>query len=135
MQAEETVLRQSQLKRMAEAAWEVRKHAYMFGTTMVGAAVMAADGSVFVGCNVEHRFRSHDIHAEVNAIGSMVAAGYTHLVAVVIVAERERFTPCGGCMDWIYQFGGPSCLIGFQPSPNEEIRMFSAHDLMPYYPT
>ena len=95
---------------------------------------MTSDGSIFAACNVEHRFRSHDIHAEVNAIGSMVAGGYTDLRAVIVVAERERFTPCGGCMDWIYQFGGPSCLIGFQSSPHAEIVLFSADELMPYYP-
>jgi cytidine deaminase len=135
VQAEETVLEQRQFKRMSEAAWKVRDHAHMFGTTKVGAAVTTTDGTIFAGCNVEHRFRSHDIHAEVNAIGSMVAAGHTDLIAVVVVAERERFTPCGACMDWIYQFGGPSCLIGFQSSPDAEITMFRADDLMPYYPT
>ena len=135
MQVAQEVLTQSQLATMSEVAWKVREHAYLFGTTKVGAAVITNDGSVFAGCNVEHRFRSHDIHAEVNAIGSMVAAGHTDLIAVVVVAERERFTPCGGCMDWIYQFGGSSCLIGFQPSPDAEIVMFRADDLMPYYPT
>ena len=119
---------------MSEAAWNVRQSAYIFGNTKVGAAVMTADGSVFSGCNVEHQFRSHDIHAEVNAIGSMIAAGHTALLAVLVVAERERFTPCGSCMDWIFQFGGPSCLIGFQSSPNSEIETFRADELMPYYP-
>ena len=119
---------------MSDAAWNVREHAYIYGPTKVGAAVMTTDGSIFVGCNVEHRFRSHDIHAEVNAISSMVAGGHTDLVAVVIVAERERFTPCGACMDWIIQFGGPSCSVGFQSSLDAEITMYEAHDLMPYYP-
>jgi cytidine deaminase len=134
MQLEERITTQTQLKRMSDAAWEVREHAHVYGPTKVGAAVMTADGGIFVGCNVEHRFRSHDIHAEVNAIGSMVAAGHTDLVAVVIVAERERFTPCGACMDWIYQFGGPSCLVGFQSSAEAEIKMYDANELMPYYP-
>ncbi len=105
MQLEERLITPTQLKEMSDAAWEVRRHAYVYGPTQVGAAVMTTDGSLFVGCNAEHRFRSHDIHAEVNAIGSMVAAGHTDLIAVVVVAERERFTPCGACMDWIYQFG------------------------------
>ena len=134
MQLEERVITQNQLKGMSDAAWEVREHAYLYGPTKVGAAVMTADGTIFVGCNVEHRFRSHDVHAEVNAIGSMVAGGHTDLIAVIIVAERERFTPCGACMDWIYQFGGPSCSVGFQSSPHAEITMYDAHDLMPYYP-
>ena len=134
MQIEERIITEIQLKQMSVAAWDVREQAYIYGPTRVGAAVMTFDGTVFVGCNVEHRFRSHDIHAEVNAIGSMVAAGHKDLVAVVVVAERERFTPCGSCMDWIYQFGGPSCIVGFQASMDSKMDIFTAHDLMPHYP-
>jgi cytidine deaminase len=123
-----------QLKALADAAWEVRESAYTFGHTKVGAAVLSADGEMFIGCNVEHRFRSHDVHAEVNAITSMISSGRTALVAVVIAAERERFTPCGSCMDWIYQFGGPTCRVGYQSNPGGEITILSAEELMPYYP-
>lgn len=131
---QKTPLGQKEAERMSTAAWTVRQNAHILGTTRVGAAVVTGDGSIFAGCNVEHCFRSHDIHAEVNAIGSMVAAGYTDLLAVLVVAERERFTPCGSCMDWIFQFGGASCLIGFQSSPNATIEIFRADQLMPFYP-
>ncbi|MBL7083865.1 MAG: cytidine deaminase [Candidatus Aminicenantes bacterium] len=119
---------------LAHAAWECRNHAYVLGNIKVGAAVMASDGSIFIGCNVEHRFRCHDVHAEVNAITSMIAAGHTELIALMIAAEQERFTPCGGCMDWIFQFGGPSCLVAYQSKQGSEIKIFQAQDLMPYYP-
>jgi cytidine deaminase len=124
----------NQLSALSKAAWKVRENAYILGKTKVGAAAMSADGTIFVGCNVEHRFRSHDMHAEVNAIGSMVAGGKTALTAILVVAKRERFTPCGSCMDWIYQFGGPSCLVGFQSSEDTEVTLYRAHDLMPFYP-
>lgn len=125
---------EGQLQQLAEAAWAVREHSYILGKTKVGAAAMTSDSSIFTGCNVEHRFRSHDVHAEVNAITSMVAVGQTDLVAIVIAAERERFTPCGGCMDWIYQFGGPECVVGYQSRKGGDIITLTAHDLMPYYP-
>jgi len=64
----------------------------------------------------------------------MVAAGHTDLKAIVIAAERERFTPCGSCMDWIYQFGGHSCVVGYQSKKGGEIITLSAQELMPYYP-
>lgn len=134
MQLDSETLTQRRLEELAKKAWEVRENAFIFGNTKVGAAAMARDGSVFGGCNVEHQFRSHDVHAEVNAIGSMVTAGHTDLIAIVVAADRERFTPCGGCMDWIYQFGGPECLVGFQRSPEGEISIFRANELMPFYP-
>lgn len=122
------------LTELAAIAWEVRKAAHILGDTKVGCAVLSSRGGVFQGCNVEHQFRSHDIHAEVNAIGSMVAGGETGLVAIVVVAEREQFTPCGACMDWIFQFGGPECTVAFQGAPRGEIHRFTAAELMPYYP-
>jgi cytidine deaminase len=115
-------------------AWKARENAYLIGKTKVGAAALSSSGKIFTGCNVEHRFRSHDIHAEVNAIGTMVSAGENSLVAIVIVAERERFTPCGSCMDWIFQFGGPDCFVAFQSSPEKRLDIYTAHDLMPHYP-
>jgi len=37
-------------------------------------------------------------------------------------------------MDWIMQFGGESCLVGFQSVMNGEILVKTSGDLMPYYP-
>lgn len=127
-------LLEGDLRDLAAAAWRVRENSYLEGRTAVGCAVLTADGRTFVGCNVEHKFRSHDVHAEVNAIGTMVAGGARRLRAIIIVAERQFFTPCGACMDWIMQFGSGETVIAFQRRPDGEFRVFSAKDLMPYYP-
>jgi cytidine deaminase len=134
MELDKEKLTEEQWKTLSRAAWGVRENAYILGDTRVGSAALTADGSIFLGCNVEHRYRSHDLHAEFNAIGSMVAAGHTDLIAIFVAAERERFTPCGSCMDWILQFGGPSCMVGYQSSESVEIKLIRADDLMPYYP-
>lgn len=122
------------LLEIAIRAWEVRENARILGKTKVGCAVLTTDGKVFAGCNVEHRFRSHDIHAEVNAIGSMIAGGGKELAAVVVAAERERFTPCGACMDWIMEFASDDCIVAFQASPGGELTLYRTNDLMPHYP-
>ena len=100
-----------QVQRLVEAAWEARKRAYILGKTPVGAAALSDNGKVYLGCNVEHRFRSHDVHAEVNALTSMVADGGGRAIAVAVASQREYFTPCGACMDWIFELGGEDCLI------------------------
>jgi cytidine deaminase len=119
---------------LARVAWERRQNAYVLGKTRVGAAALTADGSIFGGCNIEHKFRCHDIHAEVAAIAGMVASGHADLQAILIAAERELFTPCGGCLDWIFQFGGAGCLVAHQATPDGEIKIWPAGELMPYYP-
>jgi cytidine deaminase len=119
---------------LSQIAWERRAHAHVLGKTRVGAAALTAGGQTFGGCNIEHKFRCHDIHAEVAAIAAMVSSGNTHLAAILIAAERELFTPCGGCLDWIFQFGGPECLVAHQAAPDGEIKAWQAGDLMPFYP-
>jgi cytidine deaminase len=119
---------------LSTAAWRVRDRARVYGPTRVGAAVLSNSGQVHIGCNVEHRFRSHDVHAEVAALSAMVAAGDNAARALLVAAERERFTPCGSCLDWIFELGGPSCLVAFQPTPRDQIAALPARELMPHYP-
>jgi len=104
------------------------------GKTMVGAAVLSARGNVYAGCNVEHRFRSHDVHAEVNALTTMAAAGDGPAVAVLVASERDRFTPCGGCLDWIFELGGAETIVSFEPRPGRHRSTYRADELMPHYP-
>lgn len=119
---------------LSREAWSVRNNAFIYGKTKVGAALLSDDNKIFTGCNVEQVFRSHDIHAEVGAISNMVSAGYKKFHALLIVAERKYFTPCGSCMDWIMQFGGQDCKIGFQSSKSDQIVIHTARELMPFYP-
>ena len=64
----------------------------------------------------------------------MISSGFQKLEAIIIVSERKKFTPCGGCLDWIFEFGGPTCLVGFQNKKKGKITIFEAKDLMPHYP-
>jgi cytidine deaminase len=122
------------LRDLTGAAWAVRERSYVLGKTRVGAALLCDDGRIFTGCNVEHRFRCNDVHAEVNAITTMVAGGGRSMSAIVVVAERDRFTPCGGCLDWIFQFGGEKCVVAYQARPDGTVIRHTAADLMPHYP-
>ena len=121
-------------KKLSVSAWKYRENARILGKTMVGAAVISK-GNMFGGCNIEHKFRSHDIHAEISAISSMISSGFKQLDAIIIVSERDKFTPCGGCLDWIFEFGGPKCLVGYQTKKDGKITIFSADKLMPHYPS
>jgi cytidine deaminase len=115
-------------------AWRVRENSVVIGKTRVGCAVLSQGGKIFTGCNVEHHFRCHDVHAEINALTTMVAEGERIANTLLIVAERNRFTPCGGCMDWIMEFGGNDVIVAFQNAPGGEFHVHTAKELMPYYP-
>ncbi|HEY6195545.1 MAG TPA: cytidine deaminase [Candidatus Eisenbacteria bacterium] len=116
------------------AAWRARDHARTYSGIKVGAAVLTAAGEVFAGCNLEHRFRAHDIHAETNAIGSFVAGSVSTVVAVLVASEEALFTPCGGCMDWIFEHGGADCVVYVMSSRDTAPMTWRASELMPHYP-
>jgi cytidine deaminase len=115
-------------------AWTYRERALISGRTRVGAAALAADGTVYGGCNVQHRFRSGDVHAEVNAITTMLAEGRRRLAAVAVVAECEGLAPCGGCLDWILQVGGNDCVVVWQGRADGPTHRRPAVELMPFHP-
>jgi cytidine deaminase len=119
---------------LSNHAWRARENAFLYGKTKVGAAIYSISNKIYVGCNVEHVFRSHDIHAEINVISNMVAQGEHKFRAILIVAERQKFTPCGACMDWIMQHGGEECIVAYQNQKDGEIQKYLAKELMPHYP-
>jgi cytidine deaminase len=127
-------LHQEVIEQLATSAWKARSRGRVLGATQVGCAALDERGEVSVGCNVEHRFRSHDIHAEVNAIATLVTSGGDQLVAVFIVAERDNFTPCGSCLDWIFELGGGDCEVFVQRQLGGQISRYKAKELMPHYP-
>lgn len=124
----------TRIEALSSAAWKARSHARILGATAVGCAALTDGGEIYTGCNVEHRFRSHDIHAETNTLGNLVAAGGATCVRILVVAERDNFTPCGSCLDWVFEIGGPDCQVGFQASTAANITWWAASDLMPFYP-
>jgi cytidine deaminase len=121
-------------KVLAASAWDARSRARVHGETAVGCAALDESGRIVGGCNIEHRYRSHDIHAEVNAISSLVVGGGSSLAALFVAAERERFTPCGSCMDWVFEVGGEATVVLTQRQPDGPVVRHTARELMPYYP-
>ena len=68
----------------------------------VGAAVLARDGRVFLGVNVENAAYPLGVCAEKTALTRAVTDGCHpgDLEAISINAS-----PCGGCRQWLYEFG------------------------------
>lgn len=121
-------------KELIKRAWAVSTWA-VARKRKVGAAVVNFQGDIFAGCNVEQDF-CNSVHAEVNAILHAVTSGYTMFSAILIVSVYPGTTPCGKCMDWIMQFGGPDALIAVthEKSENQLLTWRRAEHFMPYYP-
>ena len=94
-------------QRLAAAAIAASAHAYCpYSRFRVGAAVLAADGSVASGCNVENASFGLTTCAERNAIFRAVADGATTIVALLLYTPTPvPVTPCGACRQVIAEFG------------------------------
>jgi cytidine deaminase len=92
---------------LRQQALDVRGRAYApYSGFKVGAAVRAASGAVYVGCNVENAAYPEGTCAEAGAIAAMVAAGETVLTeAYVVAGSPTPVAPCGGCRQKLSEFG------------------------------
>jgi cytidine deaminase len=98
----------------------------------VGAAVRAASGRVFAGCNVENAAYPQGWCAETSAIAAMVTAGERELVEILTVANGDGLaTSCGGCRQKIREFAAPDALI-HAAGPEGVRRTFTLDELLPH---
>ncbi len=70
----------------------------------VGACLLAADGRVFTGCNIENASYGVTNCAERTALYKAVSEGVKEFVAVAVVAEQKIAWPCGICRQALYEF-------------------------------
>ena len=98
---------------LLKAALTVRKNAHApYSNFKVGAALRAASGKIYVGCNVENVAYPEGTCAEAGAIAAMVAAGERELVEVLVVADSPMpVSPCGGCRQKLVEFGARDVVV------------------------
>jgi cytidine deaminase len=91
---------------LTERAMAAMERAYApYSGFRVGAALLAADGSITEGCNVENASYPAGICAERAAVSAAIARGVRDFTAIVIATEAERPTPpCGMCRQVMMEF-------------------------------
>lgn len=74
----------------------------------VGAAVQAADGTVYRGCNIENSAYGLTNCAERTAIFKAVSEGHKTFQALAVIGATEGpIAPCGSCRQVIAEFCDP----------------------------
>lgn len=117
---------------LIDDAAAVRENAYApYSKFKVGAALRAASGAVFVGCNVENVAYPEGTCAEAGAIAAMVAAGETRFVEAAVIAESSSpVPPCGGCRQKLAEFAESNARITMATTAGARQEMAIA-DLLP----
>ena len=108
-----TTLTADQKTSLINAASNAMINAYApYSKFHVGAAILADDGNIYTGCNVENAAYPIGSCAEASAISAMVMAGQSKIVAIAVAgAGDELCTPCGGCRQRIREFAKASTPI------------------------
>ena len=96
-----------------EAALAARGKAYApYSRYSVGVALRSTEGGIFSGCNVENAAYPLGSCAEAGAISAMIANGHRRIAECVVIGAEEQFvTPCGGCRQRLREFADGEVLV------------------------
>jgi len=119
-------------KDLIDIASAVKLNAYApYSNFCVGAALRTEKGTIYSGCNVENVAYPEGTCAEAGAIASMVAAGETKIVELVVIADSKKpVVPCGGCRQKIAEFACQNVTI-ILATTSGLIRRTSLEQLLP----
>jgi len=89
----------------------------------VGAALLADDGSLITGCNVENRSFGLTICAERSAIVKAVSLGKRSFKALAVSTPDSEAPvgPCGACRQVLSEFMKPSSPVLFAGSGKDKV--------------
>ena len=115
---------------MAEAR-AARDRAYApYSRFHVGAALLADDGRIMPGANVENASYGLSMCAERTAVFRAASEGARRLVAVAVAASNEEPTwPCGACRQVLLEFGPDMIVVSEGAGGRREERRLA--DLLP----
>jgi len=95
------------------AAVEIAARAYApYSKFHVGAAALADDGRLLVGCNVENAAYGVVLCAECGVVSQLHATGGGRLTHFVCVnGDGDVIMPCGRCRQLLFEQGGRDLLL------------------------
>ena len=113
-------------------AKEVMTKAYApYSHFQVGAALLAKDGRVFTGCNVENATYGATICAERTAVTKAVSEGVREFEKIAIVASSgEDAAPCGICRQVLFEFMPEGKVVLWSELEGE--KEFALTELLPF---
>lgn len=116
---------------LIEKARQARECAYApYSGFKVGAAILASNGEIYTGCNVENASYGLTSCAERNAVFKAVCAGEREFKRLAVVTDlAEPAAPCGACRQVLAEFDLDLTVI--MANTQGEKRITTVRELLP----
>jgi cytidine deaminase len=120
------------LDALVEQATRAQELAYVpYSSFRVGAALLADDGRVFVGANIENAAYPVTICAERVALPAALMAGARTFTALAVIGDGpDPCTPCGMCRQVLFEFA-PDLVVVAAGTDGSRRRFVLGADLLP----
>ena len=131
---QENQLNQTVSDQLLDAAREAGKNAYApYSGYHVGAAVLADNGEIFTGCNVENASYGLTNCAERTAIFKAVSSGVRKIKAIAIAGPvgGSPAYPCGACRQVIAEFAEAADMPIYVSTGAESSETYTLAELLP----
>ena len=122
---------ESTLERLLNAATEAIGRSYApYSAYSVGAAVLADNGEIYRGANIENSSYGATMCAERVAVFKAISEGARKILAIAVRANDETLPiPCGMCLQVLSEFAEDIPVI---VAGEKEVKCFSLFELLPY---
>ena len=124
-------------EKLMDLAKEAMERAYApYSRCKVGAALLCADGSVYMGCNIENAAYGPTNSAERTAIFKAVYDGHRDFAAIAVCGGAEgkitgAFPPCGVCRQVLREFCKDDFVV-YLLDAKGKIQSYTLAQLLPY---
>lgn len=124
-------------KKLINSAIEATKYSYVpYSNFRVGAALLAENGNIYTGCNIENASYTPTNCAERTAIFKAVSEGVTSFKKIAIVGGPEgnlleQCSPCGVCRQVLSEFADENFEVILGDNNQYKIYNFF-NDIMPF---
>lgn len=121
-------------KKLITLAKQVMEKAYTpYSNFNVGAALLAADGHVHLGCNVENAAYGPTNCAERTALFRAIADGYEpkSFLAIAVIGDTDvPISPCGVCRQVLIELCAPDMPV-YLSNLKGDVAVTTVADLLP----
>ena len=127
----------SKIKELIGIAIQQLKFSYTpYSNFKVGAALLAENGSVYIGCNIENAAYTPCNCAERTAFFKAISEGVHNFQAICVVGGKngeltEYAAPCGVCRQVMMEFCNPETFEIILAVDPEHYQVFRLKELMP----